>query len=465
MSMTKVALLSFAEHREDFYEKRKLLVEKYTRLVEGALSQEAQIITFEPIRSLEKVRETAQAVRAAHCECAIFYFPIWVTPSFGVVEANLLQLPVLLLANREIETSSLPGMLGTAAGLDQIGIPHQRVCGDIDDHRVLDEIRTFISASHVIRSLRGIRYGMFGGRSLGIYSTVIDPSQWQKLFGIDVEQIDQLEIVREAERIPEKEVEYFEKWLLDGGLTTAYNDTLFTRKHFRKQIRSYLATKKLVHDLKLTFVSIKCQQEMSDGYCLQCLNIALLNDGYDAEGTKAPIPCACEADGDGALTMMVLNILSGHEPTTLMDVRAAFPEEGILLLNNCGGMATYFAARSRDPKDNLKKVKMVPHVFGKAGGGATQYVCGPGPLTLARFCRKDGRYRLVICSGEVIEGREELIARSTTCFPHAVVKTGMDIGKFIKTYDSNHIHAVTGDYRKELLEYCRIAGIEADVHS
>jgi len=25
------------------------------------------------------------------------------------------------------------------------------------------------------------------------------------------------------------------------------------------------------------------------------------------------------------------------------------------------------------------------------------------------------------------------------------------------------IHAVTGDYRKELLEYCRIAGIEADV--
>jgi L-fucose isomerase len=449
MSMKKIALLSFAEHREDFYEKRKPLIEKYTRIVERALSQEAQIVTFEPIRSLEKVRETAQAVRAAHCECAIFYFPIWVTPSFGVVEANLLQLPVLLLANSEIETSSLPGMLGTAAGLDQIGIPHQRVCGDIDDHKVLDEIRTFISASHVISSLRGIRYGMFGGRSLGI----------------DVEQIDQLEIVREAEKIPEKEVDCFEKWLLDGGLTTAYNETLFTRKHFQKQIRSYLATKKLVHDLKLAFVSVKCQQEMSDGYCLQCLNIALLNDGYDAEGTKAPIPCACEADGDGALTMMVLNILSGHEPTTLMDVKAAFPEEGILLLNNCGGMATYFAARSRDPKDNLKKVKMVPHVFGMAGGGATQYVFGPGPLTLARFCRKDGRYRLVICSGEVIEGREELIARSSTCFPHAVVRTGMDIGKFIKTFGSNHIHGVVGDYRKELLEYCRIAGIEADVYS
>jgi hypothetical protein len=31
-------------------------------------------------------------------------------------------------------------------------------------------------------------------------------------------------------------------------------------------------------------------------------------------------------------------------------------------------MATFFAARSRDPKNNLQKVKMVPHVFGKAGG-------------------------------------------------------------------------------------------------
>jgi L-fucose isomerase len=463
--MKKVALLSFAEHREDFYQKRKPLVEKYTKLVKTALSGEAEIVTFEPIRSLEKVREAAQAVRAAGCECAIFYFPIWVTPSFGVVEANLLQLPVLLLANREIETSSLPGMLGTGAGLDQIGFAHQRVCGDIEDPSVLAEIRTFISASHVIASLKGIRYGMFGGRSLGIYSTVIDPSQWQKMFGIDVEQIDQVEIVRKAESIPAEGVDRLEKWLLEAGLTTAYNDTLFTRKHFQKQIRSYLATKNLIRELKLAFVSVKCQQEMSDGYCLQCLSIALLNDGYDADGAKAPIPCACEADGDGALTMMVLNILSGHLPTTLMDVKAAFPEEGLLLLNNCGGMATYFAARSLDPKDNLRKVTMAPHVFGTAGGGATRYVCGPGPLTLARFCRRDGRYRLVITSGEVIAGREELIARSSTCFPHAVVRTGMDIAKFIKTFGSNHIHAVAGDYRKELQEYCRITGIEADVRS
>jgi L-fucose/D-arabinose isomerase len=462
---TKVALLFFADHREDFYNKRRPLVEKYTGAVQEVLAREAELVTFEPIRSLDCLGEIVKTVHAAACDCAILYFPIWVAPNFPTVAANLLNLPILLLTNPELETSGVPGMLSCGASLDQVGIAHRRLWGDIGDPNLMREIRAYLNAARVVRQLRGMRYGMFGGRSLGIYTAAIDPSQWQKIFGIDVEHIDQLEIVRRSEKQPAAEVGKVLQWLAGEGMNINFNDTLFTPSHLEKQIQSYLATRQLVAENKFSFVSVKCQPELSNGFCLQCLNVALLNDLYDADGPKPAVPCACEADGDGALTMMILNGLSGGEPTALMDIRAVLPEEGIMLLPNCGTMATYFASRSKNPGTNFKNVSLVPHVFGEAGGAAVRFVCAPGPMTLARLCRKAGRYWMAISYGETVDGRDDLIARSTSCWPHAVVRTDMDLNDFIDDYGSNHIHGVAGDYRKELVEFCRILGIDYHVYA
>ena len=49
-------------------------------------------------------------------------------------------------------------------------------------------------------------------------------------------------------------------------------------------------------------MGIKCQQDMSDHFVLQCLGVALLNNPYDADGEKTPIPTSCECDCDGAMT-------------------------------------------------------------------------------------------------------------------------------------------------------------------
>ena len=51
--------------------------------------------------------------------------------------------------------------------------------------------------------LNGQKYGMIGGRSLGMYSATVSMQDWQKKFGIDVEHVDQSEIVRLADTIPQ----------------------------------------------------------------------------------------------------------------------------------------------------------------------------------------------------------------------------------------------------------------------
>ena len=48
-------------------------------------------------------------------------------------------------------------------------------------------------------------------------------------------------------------------------------------------------------------------------------------------------------------------------------------------------------------------------------------------------------------------------------WPHLYFKTRVDPVLLIKQFGANHIHSVVGDYTSELLELCKMVGIEAIV--
>ena len=81
---------------------------------------------------------------------------------------------------------------------------------------------------------------------------------------------------------------------------------------------------------------------------------AFLNDPYDWEGPKTDPVCATEADMDGALTMQILKQLSGT-PVLFADVRHYHADLDIWDLCNSGQHATWFAARSDDPAENMRQ--------------------------------------------------------------------------------------------------------------
>lgn len=186
-----------------------------------------------------------------------------------------------------------------------------------------------------------------------------------------------------------------------------FNGDSFTAEKLDLQIRSYLATKNIIQNRGLDFIGIKCQTEMSDYFVLQCLNQSMLNDPYDADGEKKPIVSSCECDHDGALSMQILKILSGGKPTIFLDIRHV--SESKIIGANCGSIPTWLTHYSFTASDNLKDVHLIPHTFGKAGGGAVQLVAGPSKVTHARLCRNKGNYWMAIMKGSFIKKpREEL---------------------------------------------------------
>jgi len=383
------------------------------------------------------------------------HLPIWADPIFTLKLVDRLSLPVLLLGNDRPETSSMVGLFGAGGALDQIGYAHWRIFNHRDP-AARQRVLAFVRAAAAREALRGQALGLFGGASLGIFTAVADPAQWQRLFGVEIKFFEQAEIVRLAEALPAEQVERHVDWLGKklGGI---HFRGRFTPLALERQVRSYLATRRLVEQYRVNFVGVKCQPEMSDGYASQCVAHTLFNGCLDADGEKPINIHACESDADGALTMQILHLLSGGQPASLLDIRWFDARNQRWTLANCGAMPAAFCATEADPS-GLSGLTMEEHVFGQGGGGALAGVVAPQPVTLARLCRKNGEYWMAIVRGEVVSAEPAEMARTTPVFPKAFVRTatGPD---FLNAYGSNHIHMVSGDLIEDLMAFCQLTGI------
>lgn len=465
----RLGILTFSDGRKAVHEELLPVNQKFLDQLVKTLEDtgELELVVGEKIiYRTEQAKEEADRLKAAKVDGTILNFSIWSFPHLPVIAAENGQGPYLLLSNLNPNYPGLIAMLAAAGCLDQLGIRHSRLWGDINEQAVVDRILKFSRASSVVNQLKGETCGLFGGRSMGMYIGAIDTRQWQVEFGVDLEHVDQYEIVLRSETIPEKRVEKAFQWLTDHVRKIVYDGKGLTPEKLKTQIRSYFATKDIIQERDFHFVGIKCQPELSDHFVTQCLSQAFLNDPYDMEGKKDPIVCGCEADLDGSLTMEVLKHLT-DSPVLFFDLRHYDAANDMFVFSNCGAQSTYFAGRSLDPKVNLKHVTFYPQTpfYYKAGGAAVQYMCAEGEITIARLSRKNGKYWMGIIPGKFIKVSEEKMKETSPEWPQGFTKLSVNATQLISGLGGNHVHAVYGNWVEELKEYCNMMGMEARVFS
>jgi L-fucose isomerase len=246
-----------------------------------------------------------------------------------------------------------------------------------------------------------------------------------------------------------------------------YDGDRLTPDKLELQVRSYLAMRELIEEWHLDFSGIKGQPELTGHFATMDVAEALLNDPYDWNGPKRTHVCATESDMDAALTMQVLKHVAGGVPVLFADVRHYHPDLDVWDLCNSGQHATWYAARSDDPAENLARVHLYPEVFFfPAGGASVHHLAAPGDMTLARFSRLDGQYRLQLMAGVFeqydAEENERLMRQSTFEWPHAFARLDARGEDFLSRFGANHIHAVPGDVRAEMRQVARLLGIQLD---
>lgn len=469
-SRPRVALMTFGDERDYMWEGYfgALTEPRHTEAVEYLRTLPIDVVAFDDVaRSRQLVDDQVRELQAAGAEVLFVHLPCWATPNIVVRAVQAAGLPTVAMTSKSAATHGMVGLFGAAGTLSQLGIEHIRVRDDFGAPVFRDRLLPFFRAASTRARLRGRVMGLFGGRSLGIDTGTFDPMQWRAQFGVDVDHIDQLEIVRRAELVDANRVDRTVAWLADNVASIDYNDDKLTEEKLRFQVSCYLANKDINEEKGLDFISVKCMTELSDHYVPQCLSAALMPGPYDAEGEKQPCSMSCEADGDGALSMEILKVISGGSPTLFADVSHMDDEKNILYLPNCGGMCSWFAGRSDDVAENLKHVELRPSV--RPGGGAiTYFTAAPGPVTLARLYRVAGDYRMAIVPGEAVnldaDDRARFIAaRGKHQLPTAFVKVDVDLDRFVDEFGSNHISGVAGTWVRELVSLCDMLDVEAVV--
>lgn len=453
----RIAVISLGDCREAFYNTRKQIAEEETQRLLHTLGEYYDVFAPDVVFGIDDALRTADEIRRQLIVQVVIHIPIWVTPNLALRVAESTPYPVVLFGNTRKDSSSTVALLATAGMLSQSGKKCKRIIGDIQNTAVLKNVRAVLDAAMIAEGLRRSSFGMLGGRSIGIGTTVADPFQWQKLFGIEFDHCDQYEIVYRAEEIEEERVNRHLEWV-KNYFTVQYGG-MFTEKKLELQVRSYLALKDIAAERCYNFMGVKCQPEMSDHFVLQCLGIALLNNDVDADGRKESVPTSCECDCDGALTMKLLSLCTSGKPSCLVDIRYFNAEDKEFILANCGSMAPYFA----NPEDSnlaLKETYLLQHVFGAAGGAAVQMVARSGEITCARFIRNDGRYILTCFEGEIYERPREELRKTNYSYPTQFIRADIDYERFFHTMNSNHLHTVYGNYKAVLQNFCEITGIE-----
>jgi len=338
------------------------------------------------------------------------------------------------------------GGLVMHSALLEVGIPHKFVYAAANETDEVDAIAHYCRASRLKSSLNQSTIGVFGGRGMGQTCGVADPSQWMRMFGIDIDSRDTTELLETARAVTDEEISaalpLIEKLF---GTKPPNDDTS------RRSIALYLALKKVIAKNGFDFYTIQSFPGLGDDYSATCFAQSLmLNDG---------VPTSTLSDFNTALSVYILMKFSGA-PVYYGDLQHIDKKTNEIKIIGDGACPPSLA----DPRDRAGFAGHGIPTEGSAGGLSVKLTCKPGKAALARLGRTNGEFVMVLAKGEVFVP-DDLEKRKAECgipfWPHAFIKVEGDINRLVQNYSSEYgVLGYGSELYQEVKAFCEITGIK-----
>lgn len=341
------------------------------------------------------------------------------------------------------------GGLVLQGALKEVGIKHRFVYGSYDDPAEIEKITSYCRASAMKNVLNMSTIGTFGGRGMGQTCGAADPSQWMKMFGIDIDSRDTTELLKTAREIPSEEVAEARQ-----RIQKLFSEPIPQDDQADRSIRLYLAIKKLVARNGWDFYSIQSFPGLGDEYSATCFAQSMMLE--DGMGTSTL------GDFNTALTVKCLTDLSS-EPVYYGDLQHIDKSNNEIKIIGDGACPPSLAGK-------LGPAGFAAHGIpteGEAGGLSIKLVCKVGEGVLARLGRNDGKFEMVITRCTIFEPpADQIERRKNECgipfWPHGFVKAHCDIEKLLQSWNNEYACLGYGSHLyEELKAFCELTGINA----
>jgi L-fucose isomerase-like protein len=339
------------------------------------------------------------------------------------------------------------GGLVMHGALLEIGVPHRFVYGEARDRSTVEKIVSYSRAAHLKKFLNLSTIGTFGGRGMGQTCGVADPSQWMRMFGIDIDSRDTTELIRTAESISAEKITG-----LGPRLKQLFGKVPSRNVVNDRSIRLYLALKEIVEREKFDFYTIQSFPGLGDDYAATCFaQSMMLEDGHSTSTL---------GDFNTALTVLLLTKLS-RERVYYGDLQHIDKKNGEIKIIGDGACPPSLAGK-------LGPAGFAEHGIpteGKAGGMSIKLICKVGEGVLARLGRVNGEFRMAIARASIFEPPRRLIERrlkecGIPFWPHGFVTAHGDIEALIQNWTNEYACLGYGpELYSALADFCELTGI------
>jgi L-fucose isomerase-like protein len=334
-------------------------------------------------------------------------------------------------------------------GLLEIGVPHKFVYGEAAESETVEKITAFAQAAHLKSFLNMSTLGAFGGRGMGQTCGAADPSQWMRMFGVDIDYRDTTELVRTAEEVTAQEIA-----TLQPRLKTLFGAAPESNVVNGRSIRLYLALKKMVDKEKFDFYTIQSFPGLGDDYSATCFaQSMMLEDGY---GTSTL------GDFNTALTVLLLTKLS-RERVYYGDLQHIDKKKKEIKIIGDGACPPSLQSK-------LGPAGFAEHGIpteGDAGGLSVKLICKVGEGVLARLGRVNGEFRMVITRASIFEPpADQIQKRLEECgipfWPHGFVTAHCDMEALLQNWTNEYACLGYGSHiYAALADFCELTGIKS----
>src|SRR6202142_2910474 len=341
------------------------------------------------------------------------------------------------------------GGLVLHGGLLEIGVPHKFVYGSVEEQDTVGKIVSYARASHLKNFLNMSTIGTFGGRGMGQTCGAADPSQWMRMFGVDIDSRDTTELKETAEGISSDELNAIQPRLKQ----------LFGKQPDRNVVTErsmclYLALKKLVAKEKFDFYTIQSFPGLAGDYSATCFaQSMMLEDG---------IATSTLGDFNTALTVLLLTKFS-KERVYYGDLQHIDRKTREIKIIGDGACPPSLAG-------TLGPAGFSEHGIpteGEAGGLSVKLICKVGEGVLARLGRVNGEFQMVITRASIFEPAPEQTEKRLNewgfpFWPHGFVTAHCDIEILLQHWTNEYACLGYGEaLYPALVDFCEITGIKA----
>jgi L-fucose isomerase-like protein len=385
-------------------------------------------------------------------DCVVLFSATWVWAAHLVAAVRDFAMSgkaVLLWTHPGSQGWRPVGGLVMHGALEEVGILHRFVYGAADDPAEIGRIVSWCRAAHLKRLLAGATIGAFGGRGMGQTAGAADPSQWMRVFGVDIDSRDTTGLIRRAREVTPEALA-----ALEPRLVRLFGKSPPTSIVNERSLRLYLSLKETVEREGFDFYTIQSFPGLGDDYSATCFaQSMMLEDGW-ATSTLG--------DFNTALSVFLLGRLS-RDPVYYGDLQHIDKKVREIKIIGDGAVPPSLAGK-------LGPAGFAGHGIpteGEAGGLSVKLVCKVGEGALARLGRVSGEFRMTLVRCTVFEPpAESLPRRLEECgipfWPHGFVTAHADMDVLLQNWTNEYACLGYGpDLVPALADFCVLTGVKA----